>query len=94
MESCCHVWAGTPSCNLELFDKLQKRICRTVGSSLAASLETLAHRRNVASLSLLFIYLIYLIHYLNSITRSYKTNLHRASMKGDTLNTPLQKLMS
>ena len=36
---------------------------------------------------------IYLIHYLNSITRSYKTNLHRASMKGDTLNTPLKKLM-
>ena len=35
----------------------------------------------------------YLIHYLSSITRSYKTNLHRASMKGDTLNTPLKKLM-
>ena len=40
-----------------------------------------------------FIYFIYLIHYLNSITRSYKTKLHRASMKGDTLNTPLKKLM-
>ena len=36
---------------------------------------------------------IYLIHYLNSITSSYETNLHRASMKGDTLNTPLKKLM-
>ena len=52
MEYCCHVWAGAPSCYLELLDKLQKWICRTVGPSLAASLEPLAHRRNVASLSL------------------------------------------
>ena len=52
MEYCCHVWAGAPSCNLELLDQLQKRICRTVGPSLAVSLEPLAHRRNVASLSL------------------------------------------
>ena len=51
MEYCCHVWAGTPSCYLELLDKLQKRICRTVGPSLAAFHEPLAHRRNVASLS-------------------------------------------
>ena len=51
MEYCCHVWAGVPSCYLELLDKLQKRICRTVGLSLAASLEPLAHHRNVASLS-------------------------------------------
>ena len=27
MEYCCHVWAGAPSCYLELLDKLQKRIC-------------------------------------------------------------------
>ena len=46
------VWAGAPSCYLELLDKLQKRICRTDGPSLAASLEPLAHRRNVASISL------------------------------------------
>ena len=52
MEYCCHVWAGAPSCYLELLDKLEKRICRTVGPSLAASLEPLAHRQNVASLSL------------------------------------------
>ena len=52
MEYCCHVWAGAPNCYLELLDKLQKRICRTVGPSLAASLEPLANRRNVASLSL------------------------------------------
>ena len=56
MEYCCHVWAGAPSCSLELLDKLLKRICRTVGPSLAASLEPLAHRRNVASLSLFYRY--------------------------------------
>ena len=56
MKYCCHVWAGGPSCYLELLDKLQKRICRIVGPSLAASLEPLAHRRNVASLSLFYRY--------------------------------------
>ena len=44
MEYCCHAWAGAPSCYLELLDKLQKRICRTVGPLLAASLEPFAHR--------------------------------------------------
>ena len=43
MENCCHVWAGAPSCYLEMLDKLQKRICRTVGPSLAASLKPLDH---------------------------------------------------
>ena len=56
MQYYCHVWAGAPSCYLELLDKLQKRICRTVGPSLAASLEPLAHRWNVASLSLCYRY--------------------------------------
>ena len=56
MEYCCHVWAGAPSCYLDLLDKLQKRICRIVGLSLAASLEPLAHCRNVASLSLFYRY--------------------------------------
>ena len=54
MEYCCHVWAGAPSCYLELLDKLQKRICRTVGPSLIAFLESLVHRQNVASLSLFY----------------------------------------
>ena len=40
------------SCYLELLDKLEKRICKTVDSSLATSLELLADRLNVASLSL------------------------------------------
>ena len=48
--------AGFPSCYLELLDKLQKRICRTVGPSLAVSLEPLAHCRNIASLSLCYRY--------------------------------------
>ena len=52
----CHIWAGAPSCYLELLDKLQKQIYRTVGPSLAASLEPLAHHRNVASLSLFYRY--------------------------------------
>ena len=42
MEYCFHVWAGAPSCYLELLEKLQKRICWIAGLSLAASLE--AHR--------------------------------------------------
>ena len=48
-EYCCHVWAGAPRCYLDLLDNLQKRICRTVGHVLTASVESLAHHRNVAS---------------------------------------------
>ena len=51
MEYCCHVWAVAPSCYLESLDKLQKQICRTVGPSLPASLEPLAHRQYVANVS-------------------------------------------
>ena len=42
MEYCCQVWAGAPSCYLELIGKLQKQILTTAGPSLATSLETLA----------------------------------------------------
>ena len=51
-----YVWAGIPSCYLELLHKLQKRICRTVGPSLTTSLEPLAHHQNVACLSLFYRY--------------------------------------
>ena len=44
MKYCCYVRAGVPSCYLELLGKLPKRICGTVGPSLAASLKPLAHR--------------------------------------------------
>ena len=43
MEYCCQVWAGAPSCYLELLDKVQKRICRTFGPSFPNTLEPLAH---------------------------------------------------
>ena len=49
MKYCCHVWAGALSCYLDILDKLQKRVCRIVGATLATSLEPLAHHRNVAS---------------------------------------------
>ena len=54
MEYCCQAWAGAPNCYLERLDKLQKRICKTVGPLLAASLEPVAHRQNVVSLGLFY----------------------------------------
>ena len=56
MKYCCHVWASAPSFYLDLLEKLQKQICRTVSPSLDASLEPLAHHQNVASLSLIYRY--------------------------------------
>ena len=56
MEYCCHFWAGASRFYLKLLDKLQKMICKTVGPSLAASLEPLAHHRNVANLSIFYRY--------------------------------------
>ena len=56
MEYCCHVWDGAPSCNLELLDKLQKQICRPAGPSIVASLESLGHCQNVASLNVFYRY--------------------------------------
>ena len=59
MEYCCHIWAGDPSCYLDLLDKLQKLTCRIVGPSLATSLEPLAHRQNAASVSLFYRHYFY-----------------------------------
>ena len=56
MECYCHIWAGTPSCYLELLDKLLKWICWTGGHSFATSLDPLTHCQNVASLSLFYRY--------------------------------------
>ena len=56
IEYCCHVWAGAPSCYLQLLEKLQKWIYRIVGPSLVTSLEPMAHGRHVASLSLFYRY--------------------------------------
>ena len=43
MEYCCNIWADAPSFYFELLDKLQKLICRTVGDSLATSIQSVAH---------------------------------------------------
>ena len=43
MEYCRHVWTGAPSYYLDMLGKLQKCVCRTVGPTLAASLELLEH---------------------------------------------------
>ena len=59
MEYCCHVWAGVPSCYLELLGKLEKQIYRTVGPSLATSFEPFPRHRNVASSSLFYRYYFY-----------------------------------
>ena len=52
MEYCDHVQPGVLMCYLDVLDKQQKWVFRTVSPSLAASLEPLAHRQNVANLSL------------------------------------------
>ena len=56
MEYCCHVWAGAPSCYLDMLDKLEKWGCTTVGPTPAACLEHLGCHRNVATLGLLYRY--------------------------------------
>ena len=56
VEYCIKFWAGAPSCYWELLDKLQKCICKTVGPSLATSLELLTHCQNVTSLGLFYRY--------------------------------------
>ena len=48
--------AGASSCYLEMFGKLWKWVCRTVGPSFAVSSEPLAYRRNIASLSFFYMY--------------------------------------
>ena len=56
MEYCCHVWVGAPSCYLEISDRLQERVCRTIGPTLAASLKPLGNQRNVGNLYLFYRY--------------------------------------
>ena len=52
MEYCCYA----PNCYVDVLDKLQKRVCRPVAPVLVASLEPLAIRGKVASLSPLYRY--------------------------------------
>ena len=90
MEYCCHVWAGTPSCYLEMLGTLQKWICMTVGPSLAASPESLAYRPGVASLSLFYRYYfcrcpselaqLVPLHYFRGRSSHYCERLHDFSI--------------
>ena len=50
----CHIRVEVPSHYLDMLDKLQKRVCSTDSPCLAASLESLAHRLNVACLNLFY----------------------------------------
>ena len=52
MEYCSHIWGGASACHLALLDRVQKRIINLVGEGLGSSLQTLSHRRSVATLSL------------------------------------------
>ena len=69
MEYCCHcheiLLVGVTSCYLDMLDKLQKQIYRTVSPSLATSLEPLDHCQNVASLS--FSYSYYFVRCLSEL---------------------------
>ena len=57
MEYCSHIWGGAPmSKGLDILDRVQKRVVNLVGKELCAGLLTLSHRRNVASLCLLYKY--------------------------------------
>ena len=54
MEYCCHLWGGACSDALGLIDNIQKRVANIIGPILAASLQPLSIRRDVASLSLFY----------------------------------------
>ena len=56
MEYCCHVWAGASVEILSLLDKVQRRVVNVIGPTLAANLQPLSHRRDIASLSLFYKY--------------------------------------
>ena len=57
MEDCCHLWAGCSQHALSTLDRIQSRMRGLVGDELFASLQSLSHRRNVASLSLFYRYI-------------------------------------
>ncbi|CAK1582146.1 unnamed protein product [Parnassius mnemosyne] len=55
MEYCCHLWAGAPQCQLRPFDRIQRRAARMVDDRfLSNRLDSLALRRDVASLCIFF----------------------------------------
>ena len=90
VKNCCYVWDGGPSCYLELLNKLQKRIWRTIGPSLAVSLEPLGNQGNVASLNLFYWYYfgrcsfelaqLVLLPYSHGRSTRYSDRLHDVSV--------------
>ena len=80
MEYCCHVWAGAPRCYFKILHKLQKQACSP----------TLAHCRNVATLSLFLRYYfdrcsyelaeLVLLLYSNGKPTCYSDRLHDFSV--------------
>ena len=57
MEYCSHIWGGAPKTGgLDLLDRVQKRIVNLIGPELSVGLQSLLHRRIVASLSLFYKY--------------------------------------
>ena len=56
MEYCSHIWAGSSNTILSALDRVQRRMRGLDGEEHFASLQSLSHRRNVASLSLSYRY--------------------------------------
>ena len=54
MEHCCHAWVVSTRWYLDMLDKLQQQLNRTLNLTHAASLKPLDHYQNVASLSLFY----------------------------------------
>ena len=79
MEYCCYVWTDAFSCYLELLDKLQNLICRTLSPSLAMSLEPLADHRSVASLNFFYRY------YFGDVQLNWLNWFHFLFLKGGLL---------
>ena len=42
MEYYCHVWVRAPSCCFDMLDNIQKWVCRAVGLTIAAYIQSLS----------------------------------------------------
>ena len=78
----CNVWSGATCCYLDMLDKLEKWMCRTVGPSLATSFEPLAYHRYVSYFGSCSSELAELVPLLNSRGRftCYSNRLHDFSV--------------
>ena len=60
MEYCSHIWGGALRFyGLDLLDRVQTRVVSLVGSELSAGLQSLSHRRDIASLFYKYYYAKY-----------------------------------